>query len=146
MLAHPDLTLRNRYGGVSVIPAAERGHVDYVRWVATTGIDLDHVNDLGWTALLEAVILGDGGPRHVEVVRALLDAGADRTIPTARASPRWSTPGSVASPRSWACCPDPRAAPPTEGHRIRRTTPVFPRAGDAYWKVPTRRASGVPHG
>ena len=81
MLAHPDLTLRNRYGGVSVIPAAERGHVEYVRWVATTGIDVDHVNDLGWTALLEAVILGDGGPRHVEVVRALLDAGADRAIP-----------------------------------------------------------------
>ena len=28
-----------------------------------TAIDKDHVNRLGWTALLEAVILGDGGPR-----------------------------------------------------------------------------------
>lgn len=79
--ARPDLTLRNRYGGASVIPAAERGHVEYVRRVVDTGIDLDQVNDLGWTALLEAVVLGDGGPRHQEIVRILLDAGADPDIP-----------------------------------------------------------------
>lgn len=78
--ARPDLTIRNRYGGISVIPASERGHVDYVRRVVQTGIDVNHVNDLGWTALLEAVILGDGGPRHVEIVRLLLAAGADRSI------------------------------------------------------------------
>ena len=78
--AQPDLTIRNRYGGVSVIPASERGHVDYVRRVVTTGIDVDHVNDLGWTALLEAVILGDGGRDHQEIVRILLAAGADRGI------------------------------------------------------------------
>ena len=41
------------------------------------GAPLDHVNNLGWTALIEAVILGDGGPRHVATVRALVDAGAD---------------------------------------------------------------------
>ena len=78
--AKPDLTIRNRYGGVSVIPASERGHVDYVRRVVTTGIDVNHVNDLGWTALLEAVVLGDGGPRHQEIVRILLAAGADPSI------------------------------------------------------------------
>ena len=78
--ARPDLTLRNRYGGVSVIPAAERGHVEYVRRVVRTGIDVDHVNDLGWTALLEAVILGDGGARHQQIVHILLDAGADPGI------------------------------------------------------------------
>ncbi|MFD7027312.1 ankyrin repeat domain-containing protein [Streptomyces sp. NPDC059917] len=76
--AGPDLTQRNRFGGVSLIPAAERGHVAYVRAVlAETDIDVDHVNRLGWTALLEAVILGDGGDRHEEVVRLLLAAGAD---------------------------------------------------------------------
>ncbi|MFC3452854.1 ankyrin repeat domain-containing protein [Amycolatopsis speibonae] len=75
--AKPDLTITNRFGGVSLIPASERGHVEYVRLVASSGIDVDHVNDLGWTALLEAVILGDGGPRHQEVVRALTAAGAD---------------------------------------------------------------------
>ena len=78
--ANPDLTRRNRYGGVAIIPASERGHVDYVRRVARTGIDVNHVNDLGWTALLEAVILGDGGPRHQEIIRILLDAGADRSL------------------------------------------------------------------
>jgi hypothetical protein len=78
--ADPDLTIRNRYGGVSVIPASERGHVDYVRRVVQTDIDLDHVNDLGWTALLEAVILGDGSAPYQEIVRILLDAGADPAI------------------------------------------------------------------
>lgn len=78
--AHPDLSIENRYGGLSPIPAAERGHVDYVRRVVRTGVDIDHVNDLGWTAMLEAVILGDGGDDHVEIVRILLAAGADRTI------------------------------------------------------------------
>ena len=80
LLAKPDLTIVNRYGGVSVIPAAERGHVEYVRRVVTTGIDINHVNRLGWTALLEAVILGDGGADHQEIVRILLAAGADRSI------------------------------------------------------------------
>ena len=80
MAAAPDLTIRNRYGGVSVIPASERGHADYVRWVVGTGIDVDHVNDLGWTALLEAVVLGDGSAPYQDIVGTLLAAGADRTI------------------------------------------------------------------
>lgn len=75
--AGPDLKLRNRFGGISVIPASERGHVAYVREVLrVTDIDVDHINDLGWTALLEAVILGDGGRAHQEIVELLLAAGA----------------------------------------------------------------------
>ncbi|WP_043913849.1 ankyrin repeat domain-containing protein [Kitasatospora griseola] len=78
LAAGPDLGLTNRFGGVSLIPAAERGHVAYVRAVLEeTDIDVDHVNRLGWTALLEAVILGDGGRSHIEIVRLLLAAGAD---------------------------------------------------------------------
>lgn len=81
LLQHdPDLTIRNRFGGLSIIPASERGHVDYVRRVARSGIDVNHVNDLGWTALLEAVILGDGSAAYVEIVRLLLAAGADPAI------------------------------------------------------------------
>lgn len=78
--ANPDLTIRNRFGGLSPIPASERGHVEYVRRVVKTNVDINHVNNLGWTAMLEAVILGDGGPRHQEIVQILLDAGADPTI------------------------------------------------------------------
>ncbi|MFE6509705.1 ankyrin repeat domain-containing protein [Nocardioides sp. NPDC057767] len=80
LTADPDLTVRNRYGGVSIIPASERGHADYVERVARTEIDLDHVNDLGWTALLEAVILGEGSERWQRVVASLLENGADPGI------------------------------------------------------------------
>jgi uncharacterized protein len=78
--AGPDLSIRNRFGGLSLIPASERGHVAYVRRVVKTGIAVDHVNDLGWTALLEAVILGDGSERYQDVVTTLLAAGADRNL------------------------------------------------------------------
>lgn len=78
--AEPDLSLRNRFGGLSPILAAERGHVEYIRRVVQTDVDLNHVNNLGWTALLEAVILGDGGTRHQQVVQILVDAGVDTSI------------------------------------------------------------------
>ncbi len=70
--------LTNRYGGTALIPAAERGHVEVVtELLMRTDVDMNHVNNLGWTALLEAIILGDGGPRRTEVVRLLIQAGAD---------------------------------------------------------------------
>lgn len=81
--AKPDVTVENRFGGVSVIPASKRGYVDYVRRVVQTGIDVNHVNRYGWTALLEAVVLSDGGEAHQEILRILLAAGADRDIPDA---------------------------------------------------------------
>ena len=80
-LAHgADLASVNRYGGTALIPAAHHGHVETVRELLGTSIDIDHVNFLGWTALMEAVILGDGGPTYIEIVRLLLDAGADHEI------------------------------------------------------------------
>jgi uncharacterized protein len=77
---NPDLTKRNRYGGNALIPACHHGHIETVKFLLTTKIDLNHVNTLGWTCLLEAVILGDGGPRHQEVIRVVLKAGADPNI------------------------------------------------------------------
>lgn len=76
----PDLSIRNRYGGNALIPACERGHVDTVKLLLTTQIDVDHVNDLGWTCLLEAVILGDGGLAHQEIVQMLLAANANPNL------------------------------------------------------------------
>lgn len=81
--ANPDLTLRNRFGGISVIPASERGHVDYVRRVVKTKINLNHINNLGWTALLEAIILGKGTQQWQDIVKALITAGANPTLPDA---------------------------------------------------------------
>lgn len=75
-------TLTNRYGGSALIPAAERGHVEVVREIlTTTDVDVNHVNNLGWTALLEAILLSDGGPRHQEIVRLLIAHGADVDLP-----------------------------------------------------------------
>lgn len=69
------------YEGTALIAAAHLGHADVVRLLAEGGAPLDHVNNLGWTALMEAVVLGDGGPDHVATVQALVAAGADPTIP-----------------------------------------------------------------
>ena len=73
----PDLTSTNRYGGTALIPACERGHVENARTLIEAGVNVDHINKLGWTALLEAIILSDGGARHVEIVKLLVEAGAD---------------------------------------------------------------------
>jgi len=64
------------YDGTALIAAAHLGHDDVVGELIAARAPLDHVNNLGWTALIEAVVLGDGGPRHVTTVRALVEAGA----------------------------------------------------------------------
>lgn len=48
-----------------------------MRQLIAAGAPLDHVNNLHWTALIEAVVLGDGGARHTDIVRQLLAAGAN---------------------------------------------------------------------
>jgi ankyrin repeat protein len=77
LAAGADVHRTDSYNGTGLIRAADRGHVEIIRTLLQTDIDVDHVNRLGWTALLEAIILGDGGPRHTEVVRLLVEAGAD---------------------------------------------------------------------
>lgn len=75
-----DLERTTRMGGVGIHPAAEKGHVAATRLLATTAVNVDHTNNLGWTPLLEAVMLRDGGPDQQEIVRILLEAGADPTL------------------------------------------------------------------
>ena len=68
------------YEGTALIAAAHLGHHEVVRRLIAAGAPLDHVNNLGWTALIEAVILGDGCPDQVATVKALVEAGADTSI------------------------------------------------------------------
>jgi ankyrin repeat protein len=68
------------YDGTALIAAAHRGHVEVVRILIAHKAPLDHVNRLGWTALIEAVVLGNGGADHVATVEALVRAGADADI------------------------------------------------------------------
>ena len=44
------------------------------------GAALDHVNNLGWTALMESVVLGNGGKQHTDTLEALVKAGANLNI------------------------------------------------------------------
>lgn len=72
----------NRYNGSALIPACERGHVATVELLATTNnYPVNHVNRLGWTALMEAVILGDGSKKYQQIVKILKDNGAKMDIP-----------------------------------------------------------------
>ncbi|MCR8643617.1 ankyrin repeat domain-containing protein [Paenibacillus sp. N1-5-1-14] len=79
--AGADTKLTNRFGGTSLIPAADRGHVEIVETLLTTSdVNIDHINNLGWTALLEAVILGDGGEKHQQIVELLIQHKANVNI------------------------------------------------------------------
>ncbi len=72
----------NRYNGSALIPACERGHVETVRLLVNTkGYPVNHVNRLGWTALMEAIVLGNGTEKYQEIVQILKDGGADLQIP-----------------------------------------------------------------
>lgn len=76
-----DPHVTNRYGGIGLIPACERGSVETVEWILNnTASNIDHINHLGWTALLEAIILGDGSANYKRIVALLLDAGANPNI------------------------------------------------------------------
>ena len=66
----------SRYDGTALIAAAHLGHDEVVKLLIDAGAPLDHVNNLGWTALIESIVLGQGGPRHVATLTALVRAGA----------------------------------------------------------------------
>jgi ankyrin repeat protein len=66
----------SRYDGTALIAAAHLGHDGVVRQLIAAGAPLDHVNNLHWTAVIEAIVLGDGGARHQATLKALIDAGA----------------------------------------------------------------------
>lgn len=71
----------SRYDGTALIAAAHLGHVEVVKMLIAARAPLDHVNNLRWTALIESIVLGDGGKNHTETLRALVEAGANTDIP-----------------------------------------------------------------
>jgi hypothetical protein len=76
--ANPDLNCLSRFGGVGITPASEKGHVEIVReLLLRTDINVNHTNFVGWTPFLEAIVLNDGGAKQQEIVKLLLDHGAN---------------------------------------------------------------------
>jgi uncharacterized protein len=65
------------YLGTALIAAAHLGYPEVVSILIAAGSPLDHVNNLGWTALIESIVLGDGGANHLDVLKQLLAAGAN---------------------------------------------------------------------
>jgi len=87
----------SRYDGTALIAAAHLGHDEVVRKLIAAGAPLDHVNNLHWTAVIEAIVLGDGGPRHQRTLAALIDAGADLKLTDRQGN----TPLQLASARGY---------------------------------------------
>ena len=89
--------MTSRYDGTALIAAAHLGHDGVVKQLIAAGAPLDHVNNLHWTALIESIVLGDGGQRHQEVLRALLAAGASTRL----ADRQGNTPLALARSRGY---------------------------------------------
>jgi len=94
--ANPGQTT-SRYDGTALIAAAHLGHDEVVRRLIAAGAPLDHVNNLHWTALIEAIVLGDGGQRHQRTLVALVDAGANLQL----ADRQGNTPLQLATVRGY---------------------------------------------
>lgn len=76
--ADTNLELLSRFGGVGLTPACEKGHFEVVReLLTTTDINVNHTNFVGWTPLIEAIILSDGGSKQQEIIRLLIEHGAN---------------------------------------------------------------------
>lgn len=73
--------ITSRYDGTALIAAAHLGHAEIVRVLIAAKAPLDHVNNLNWTALIESIVLGNGGKNHTDTLRALVEAGANVNIP-----------------------------------------------------------------
>jgi uncharacterized protein len=88
----------SRYDGTALIASAHLGHDGVVRQLIAAGAPLDHVNNLHWTATIESIVLGNGGPRHQATLQALVKAGANLQLTDRQGN----TPLQLAKSRSYA--------------------------------------------
>ena len=72
--------INSRYDGTALIAAAHLGHAGVVRILIAAGAPLDHVNNLHWTALIESIVLGNGGPHHTLTLKYLVEAGTNLKV------------------------------------------------------------------
>ena len=68
------------YDGGAVIYGSAKGAVEIVGMLIEAGAPVNRINNVGWTALLEVAILGDGSERYQKIARMLINAGADASI------------------------------------------------------------------
>ena len=94
--------ITSRYDGTALIAAAHLGHAEVVRTLSRAGAPLDHVNNLGWTAVIESIVLGDGGPRHIDTLKSLIQGGANVNLPDRHAQ----TPLALAQARRYQTMAD----------------------------------------
>lgn len=88
----------SRYDGTALIAAAHLGHDGVVRQLIAAHAPLDHVNNLHWTAVIESIVLGNGGARHLQTLIALIKAGANLQL----ADRQGNTPLALARTRGYA--------------------------------------------
>jgi ankyrin repeat protein len=86
------------YDGTALIAAAHLGHAEVVRVLIAAHAPLDHVNNLGWTALIESIVLGNGGKNHTDTLEALVKAGANVNL----SDRQGTTPLGLAKARGFA--------------------------------------------
>ncbi len=76
-----DAGVADETGDTPLMIAAAAGDADFVTLTSTAqGLNLDARDARGRTALMRAIVGGDGSDRYQRVVRALLEAGADPAV------------------------------------------------------------------
>lgn len=77
-----DVADLDSWNGTGLIRAAERGHWDVAGTLIRAGVDMHHVNRVGYQAIHEAVIFGRDDPTYHAAVRVLVAGGASLTTPS----------------------------------------------------------------